>query len=72
MSEMIERVEDAIYTACDYALPPHLLRNAAIAAIEAVADGLEARAAACQFISDQEAILCAVEELDEALGKVAA
>jgi hypothetical protein len=36
MSEMVERVASAIFEACDYALPPHLIDKCARAAIAAM------------------------------------
>jgi len=41
MSEMKERVENAISEACDYALPPFLLERCARAAIEAMREPTE-------------------------------
>ncbi len=66
---MIDSVEDAIGEACDWALPPHYLKQAARAAILAIADALEDRAMSCEFQQDRDAIFRAVEELDEAFSE---
>lgn len=65
MSEMEDRVETAIFEACDYALPPHLLRKATRAAIEAVRSHLTH----CAEIYREQGYYAAIEELEEALGE---
>lgn len=66
MSEMEDRVETAIFEACDYALPPHLLRKATRAAIEAMREHL----VQCANRDKEQAYYATIEEIEEALGKV--
>ena len=63
--ELSEQVSDAIYEASDWAIPPQMVDRYSLAALRVVRDYFAKLSKETKFIQDREALMCAVEELDE-------
>jgi hypothetical protein len=64
---LVEQLTDAIYEASDWAIPPQMVDHCSLAALHVIKSHFAKLAIESKFISDREALLCAVEELDEQL-----
>lgn len=66
-ASMVEQVSDAIYEACDYAIPLFMVEKCSRAAIEAVRQAFIAEGNACTFHDDKFLYFGGAEFLEDEL-----